>query len=132
MKIIRTLKLFSAIGIIALLSLSFTQNEVNDENDWTILKTENGVSVSVKIETCGPGSWYVFKFENLTNNEIEIDYNVAVKESVAFGPAKGSISIRPNSFLTGTCQDVFKYSLPHNQDGVRSINEAIEVQIIKK
>jgi len=131
MKTINALKIFSALSLIALVSFSFSPNKINSDDEWTLIQIENGIAVSAKVETCGPGSWYIFKFENQTNEEITIEYSIAVKQSVAFGPAQGKILVKPNGIATGTCEDVYTYSLPHNKNERRSIKEAIEVELIK-
>lgn len=130
MKIIRTLKLFSALVFVALLSLSFTQNEVNDRGDWILLSTQSEINGYVMQSDCDGKSLFLFKFENTSDSELTISYTMTAVDDPTIPPITKSLTLEGRQVKEGTCDDLWIMALPNSIKSERSLNGQVTVSLI--
>jgi len=131
MKLIRKLTAFCAIGIFALMSFSFTLNEINSEDEWTLLKATSEINVYGQATQCGEQAFYLFKIENVSRESKTVSITIDIPNQYAYGPQTFEQVLASGKSTVEKCEEA-KMKLPKvNQDDNNSL-DGIKIQLTTK
>ena len=122
MKTTNLLKFLGALSIFALISLSFTWAEKANENDWTLLKSQDNVNVYGMITDCEQQSIYLFKVENLSSASLNATLTIGVPTEPAYGSKTFKVVVASKSSTTPLCSES-ELRMPKMNKASGSLNE---------
>ncbi len=124
-------KLLVGLFLTTILFSSFTWGLENKE-EWTFLKEEANVKAFVKTDDCNGSSVFIFKFENVSKENLDVEVSMELTDDPSIIPIKNSISIKSKETVKGNCELLWKLALPNEMESSKDLKERIRIQINQK